>query len=102
MELAKWSNITSTGYNRFFQQMTVGIKTDLWAVPSVSLGSAMLFVTGSADHNIKLRSIAKRRGWKLTRYALEEADTGKVLAQRTEEEIFQAMGLTYVPPEERG
>lgn len=90
------------GYNKFFQQMTpVGIKADLWTVPKESVGAAVLFATGSADFNIKLRGTAKRRGWKLTRYALEEADTGKVIARATEEEIFKALGMEYVEPTKR-
>jgi len=80
--------------------MVSGFQVDLWTVPSESKGAAVLFATGSADFNIQMRGWLKAKGMKLNRYMLATAD-GKRLAGSTEEEIFKALGLKFVKPEDR-
>jgi DNA polymerase (family X) len=53
---------------------------------------------GSKGHNIKLRQRALARGWTLNEYALSETLTGNVIARETEEEIYEALGLAWIPP----
>lgn len=65
------------------------------------LGAMMLFVTGSGDWNMGMRAYAKGRGFALNQYGLSDRDTGKLVASRTEEEIFNALGVPYVRPENR-
>lgn len=77
-----------------------GIQVDLWLVPDESWGAALCFATGPKEENIRLRAIAKRRGWKLSQYGLFDQD-GKVLAGQTEDGIYEALGLPYLRPEER-
>ena len=78
-----------------------GFQADLRLVPSESLGAAMQYFTGSKPHNIALRDRAIRRGFKLNEYGLFTNDDGRVVAQATEEEIYEALGLAYIPPELR-
>lgn len=66
-----------------------------------SFGAALQYFTGSKEHNIVLRSRAKERGWKLSEYALETIKGGRYVAGRTEEEIYQKLGLAYLAPELR-
>src|SRR4029079_3461543 len=58
----------------------------------------LLYFTGSKGHNIKLRQRALARGWTLNEYALSELEGGKIIARETEEEIYRALGLAFIPP----
>lgn len=78
-----------------------GTQIDVRVVAEEQLGAARLYFTGSKGHNIKLRQRALARGWTLNEYALSEIDSGKVIASRTEEEIYDALGLAFIPPELR-
>jgi DNA polymerase (family 10) len=75
-----------------------GTQVDLRVVAPHQLGAALLYFTGSKGHNIKLRQRALARGLTLNEYALAESDGGKVLASETEAQIYQALGLPWIPP----
>jgi DNA polymerase (family 10) len=77
------------------------LQVDLRVVGPEEFGAALLYFTGSKTHNIKLRALAKKRGWKINEYGLFDERTGKRIAGRTEEEIYKALGLAYVEPEMR-
>jgi len=72
---------------------------DLRIVPSDSYGAALQYFTGSKAHNIRLRSIAKEKGLKISEYGVFKEN--EKIAGRTEEEVYKAIGLLYVPPELR-
>ncbi|HEY7699919.1 MAG TPA: DNA polymerase/3'-5' exonuclease PolX, partial [Vicinamibacteria bacterium] len=80
-----------------------GLDVDLRVVPAESYGAAMCYFTGSKAHNVHLRRIALSKGYKLNEYGLYDVSGGKerVIGGRTEEEIYKALGLDYVPPELR-
>jgi DNA polymerase (family 10) len=75
-----------------------GTQIDLRIVGVHQLGAARLYFTGSKGHNIKLRQRALARGWTLNEYALSEALGGKVVASENEEQIYEALGLAWIPP----
>lgn len=75
-----------------------GTQVDVRVVAAHQLGAARLYFTGSKGHNIKLRMRALARGWTLNEYALSELEGGKVIASETEEQIYQALGLAWIPP----
>jgi DNA polymerase (family 10) len=75
-----------------------GTQVDLRVVAEHQLGAARLYFTGSKGHNIKLRQRALGRGLSLNEYALAELDGGRVVAGETEEQIYQALGLPWIPP----
>jgi len=86
----------------------VAIQADLRLVPEAAYGAALMYFTGSKEHNVRLREIAVKRGMRLNEYGLfrgtEERpqDSGTApAAAATEEEIYAALGLPYVPPELR-
>jgi len=64
-------------------------------------GAVLCHMTGSAEENKRLRVIAKRNGWRLSQYGLRDVGTGELLAGRSEEEIYEALGERYVPVEDR-
>jgi DNA polymerase (family 10) len=78
-----------------------GLQVDLRAFAPESLGAALQYFTGSRDHNVRLRERAVRRGLKLNEYGVFRADTGERLAGATEEEVYAALGLAFIPPELR-
>ena len=83
-----------------------GIQADLRVVSDAEYSSALLYFTGSKEHNIVMRQRAIDRGLRLNEYGLfhskEETRDAKLLVKcRTEEEIFEQLGLRYIPPEMR-
>ena len=86
------------------------IQVDVRVVPKESFGAAMMYFTGSKEHNVKLRERAQKRGLTLNEYGLfkEDGKTGSphargaaAVAGREEAEVFAALGVPYVPPEIR-
>ena len=75
-----------------------GTQVDLRVVAAHQLGAAQLYFTGSKAHNVLLRQRALARGWTLNEYALSELEGGKVIASETEEQIYAALGMAFVPP----
>lgn len=83
----------------------LGLQVDLRVVPAEAWGAALIYFTGSKAHNVRIREMAVRKGLKLSEYGLFEADGGELLAARTEEEVYERLGLAYVEPtmrEDRG
>jgi len=62
--------------------------------------SFALYLTGSGEFNVWMRSIAKNKGYLLSQYGLYDRETGKLITNK-EEEIFSHLGLNYIPPEKR-
>lgn len=77
------------------------IQVDIRIVHEYEFGAALLYFTGSKEHNIQLRTIARQKGWKVNEYGVFDEKTGKRLAGRTEEEIYSLFGLKFIPPEKR-
>lgn len=75
------------------------MQVDLRAVPEESFGAALFYFTGPKHFNIHVRTIALKRGWKINEYGLYEGE--QWLAGRTEEELFEQLGLPYMTPEQR-
>jgi len=75
------------------------LQVDLRVVAPDSYGAALMYFTGSKEHNVKLRERAQAKGMSLNEYALTRE--GERVAGATEEEVFAALGLAWVPPELR-
>ncbi len=80
-----------------------GLQIDLRVVPAASFGAALLYFTGSKEHNVRLRGHALRKKLTLNEYGLYRLgeEKGKPVASRTEEEIYAALGMDWIPPELR-
>jgi DNA polymerase (family X) len=74
------------------------IQVDLRVVPLECWGAALQYFTGSQAHNVAIREIAVRKKLKLSEYGLFEAETGDLIVSGTEEEVYQRLGLAWVPP----
>jgi len=77
-----------------------GIQIQIWFATHNHVGAMLLFATGSGSYNIGLRNLASRKGMVLNRYGLFKGQ--KILASRTEEDIYIALGKKYKDPELRG
>jgi len=81
-----------------------GLQIDLRVVPPASWGAALLYFTGSKEHNVRLRGFALRKKLLLNEYGLYrvgEEKGGTPVASQTEEEIYAALGMPWIPPELR-
>ena len=78
-----------------------GRQVDLRTVEPHQWGAALQYFTGSKEHNVRLRDIAKAMGLKLSEYGLFKADTEERIGGSTEEEIYELLGMEWIPPEIR-
>lgn len=78
-----------------------GIQVDLRVVEEDSFGAALQYFTGSKQHNIKLRELAVRAGLKLNEYGVFKEPGDKKIGGRTEEEMYKALKMPWIPPELR-
>ena len=78
-----------------------GRQVDLRTVEPHQWGAALQYFTGSKEHNVRLRDIAKAIGLKLSEYGLFKSDTEERIGGSTEEEIYELLGMEWIPPEIR-
>jgi DNA polymerase (family X) len=76
-----------------------GLQVDLRVVEPEAFGAALQYFTGSKDHNVRLRSLAREHGLKVNEYGVYRGD--ERIAGRSEEEVYAALGLAWIPPELR-
>jgi DNA polymerase (family X) len=91
--------ILGRGQAKAFVKLASGIDADLLVVPEESWGSALQYFTGSKEHSVQLRKIAVAKGLRLNEWGVFEGD--KRVAGATEEEVYKALGLQWIPPEIR-
>ena len=91
--------VLAKGEDKVSVKLKNDLQVDVRLLERKSSGAALQYFTGSKEHNVALRDRAKRRGWKLSEYGLFEGE--KVLASRTEEEVYAKLGLEWIPPELR-
>jgi DNA polymerase (family 10) len=93
------AQIISSGMTRATVILHSGLQADLRVVAGRSYGSALAYFTGSKEHNIALRAIAAKKGLKLNEYGAFKGE--KQIAGRSEEGIYELLGMDYIPPELR-
>ena len=93
--------IIAQGENKVSFRLRGGMQVDVRTLPPQSFGAAMQYFTGSKAHNVSLRQRALKMGYTLSEYSLARLDNEKVVAAKTEEEIYAKLKLDYIPPELR-
>lgn len=93
------AEILGQGETKSSVRLRNGLQVDLRLVPAESFGAALLYFTGSKAHNIELRRIAIDKGMSLNEYGLTRGE--KMVAGRTEQDVYRALGMAWVPPELR-
>jgi DNA polymerase (family 10) len=89
------------GENKVSVLLESRLQVDLRLLKKDNFGAALLYFTGSKAHNVALRGRANDMGWTLNEYALTTLKSGKVVAGKTEEEIYAKLKLAYIEPELR-
>jgi DNA polymerase (family 10) len=93
--------ILARGENKVSFRLRGGMQVDVRFLPPESFGAAMQYFTGSKAHNVSLRQRALKMGYTLNEYSLAKVENQQVVAAKTEEEIYAALKLDYIPPELR-
>ena len=88
-----------TGETKTSVRMRFGIEADLRVVSREEFPYALMYFTGSKEHNVRLRGIAKKKGWTLNEYGLFEGES--LVKCKSEQEIYRAFDLPFIPPELR-
>ena len=100
--------VTGKGDTKSSVVLKTGIQCDLRIVEDAEFPFTLNYFTGSKEHNLRIRSLARERGWSLNEYGFSEIDTEKkqtkakkIVTCKTEKDIYSAVGLEYVEPELR-
>ena len=100
-------DIIAKGENKVSFYLANSLQVDVRLLPSASYGAALQYFTGSKAHNVALRQRALKMGYTLSEWALArledgpEGPAGSVVAAETEESIYKALGMDWMPPEMR-
>lgn len=99
VEMPEVERIYAHGETKSAVKLKSGLDVDLRVVPRESYGAALNYFTGSKDHNVALRKIAIKKGYKLNEYGLFRGR--EQVAGGSEDEIYKALGMDYIEPELR-
>jgi DNA polymerase (family 10) len=91
--------VAAQGRTKSTVKLRDGMQVDLRVVPQASYGAALLYFTGSKAHNIALRKLALTAGYKLNEYGMFRGK--RRVVGKTESEIYERLGLPFIPPELR-
>jgi DNA polymerase (family 10) len=93
--------ILARGENKVSFRLGIGLQVDVRILEKENFGAALLYFTGSKQHNVALRGRANKLGYTLNEYALSTLKGERRVAGNTEEEIYAKLGLPVIPPELR-
>ena len=94
-------DMIAKGENKVSFHLANGMQVDVRLLPAASYGAALQYFTGSKAHNVVLRQRALKMGYTLSEWALARLDDGSTVAAATEEEIYAALGMDWMPAEMR-
>ena len=94
------ARVLGKGETKSSVEFTHGLQAQLWVHPAEHWGTALVYATGSKDHNVRLREYALKRGYSLSEHALQRKDGSEVTCER-EEDVYKTLGLPFIPPELR-
>ncbi len=101
VEMPPVERVVSHGSTKSTVFLRGHLQVDCRVVPPEAYGAALQYFTGSKDHNVKLRTIGVKLGYKLNEYGLFRREDDSLVASETEKEIYRALGMDYVQPELR-
>jgi DNA polymerase (family 10) len=93
--------VLARGENKVSFKLRSGMQVDVRLLPPDSFGAALQYFTGSKNHNVQLRQRALKQGYTLNEYGLARLEDNKIVASKTEEEIYKKLGLAFIAPELR-
>jgi DNA polymerase (family 10) len=93
--------VIGKGPSKTFVKLNNGMDADLLVVPKESFGSALQYFTGNKEHGVALRKIAISMGLRLNEWGVYDSNTDGMVAGSKEEEVYDILGLKWIPPEMR-
>jgi DNA polymerase (family X) len=97
-QMPEAAEVIASGPTKTSIRTAAGLQVDLRVVPLDAWGAALQYFTGSQAHNVRIREMAVRRKLKLSEYGLFDAESGELIVSRTEEEVYERLGMQWVPP----
>ena len=94
------ARILGKGQTKSSVEFSSGVRAQVWVHPPHKFGTALVYATGSKEHNVALRQLALTKGYSLSEHSLVDAN-GAERFFATEVELYEALGLQWVPPEMR-
>jgi DNA polymerase (family 10) len=98
VNLSYVERVIASGETKTSIRTTKGLQVDLRVIEPGVWGAALQYFTGSKAHNIRTREIAVRKKLKLSEYGLFEAESGDLIVAETEEDVYERLGLPWIPP----
>ncbi len=95
------SRVLGQGETKSSIEFSDGVRAQVWVHPPEKFGTALQYATGSKDHNVQLRQIALAQGLSLSEHALTRTDGSGEILCATEAEVYERLGLPWIPPELR-
>jgi DNA polymerase (family 10) len=101
VKMPEVDEVISRGSSKTFVRLNNGMDVDLLVVPQESFGSSLQYFTGNKEHGAAMRKIALAKGLHLNEWGIFDNDKKRVAGYTEEEEVYQALGLDWIPPEMR-
>jgi DNA polymerase (family 10) len=95
------SRVLGKGETKSSIEFTDGVRAQVWVHPPEKFGTALVYATGSKDHNVHLRELALAKGLSLSEHSLTKTKGKGEILCATEEEVYKTLGLPWIPPELR-
>jgi len=95
------SRVLARGPTKISVMLKNGVQVDLRILPPESYGAALVYFTGSKAHCIELRKIAIKKNYKLSEYGIYNKTTNRRFSSKTETEVYNRLGLEFIPPQLR-
>jgi DNA polymerase (family 10) len=98
--LRRVSEVVLSGETKTTVRLHNGLQVDLRVLEPNRWGAALQYFTGSQAHNVRVRELARQQGLSLSEYGFKTADGGEILCPE-EEDVYQTLGMPWIPPEQR-
>lgn len=95
------SRVLGKGETKSSIEFADGVRAQVWVHSPEKFGTALQYATGSKDHNVQLRQLALDKGLSLSEHSFARVKGGKEIFCATEEEVYETLGLPWIPPELR-
>jgi DNA polymerase (family 10) len=92
--------VIGSGKTKSSVEFNNGLRAQLWVHPPERFGTALQYATGSKDHNVRLRELSLKNGLSLSEHGFAREDESEILSA-TEEEVYEVLGIPWIPPEAR-
>ena len=101
VKLPRVNRVLGKGPTKSSIEFNDGVRAQVWVLPPEQYGTALVYATGSKDHNVRLREIALAKGLSLSEHSFLKMKSEGEIFCTTEEDVYKTLGLPWIPPEMR-